>query len=168
MSAPLRQHPHGFVALAADIEPLLAALIRAGVDSIISGQPHRAATPSVATFEAGEESTGTFEHHAIGTSDRATARDRAADLTQEAADKGRAAANQLEHAINDGALTAKIKSKMALDDNVNARTINIDTTNAVVTLKGTVGSEAERERAVRLAKETRGVTRVEDLLQVQH
>jgi hyperosmotically inducible periplasmic protein len=57
---------------------------------------------------------------------------------------------------------------MALDDNVNARTINIDTTNAVVTLKGTVGSEAERERAVRLAKETRGVTRVEDLLQVQH
>jgi len=106
--------------------------------------------------------------HAIGASDRATARDRAADLTQEAADKGRAAANQLEHAINDGALTAKIKSKMALDDNVNARTINIDTTNAVVTLKGTVGSEAERERAVRLAKETRGVTRVEDLLQVQH
>ena len=106
--------------------------------------------------------------HAISASDRGTARDRAADLTQEAAEKGRAAANQLEHAISDGGLTAKIKSKMALDDNVNARTINIDTTNAVVTLKGTVGSEAERERAVRLAKETRGVTRVEDLLQVQH
>ncbi len=106
--------------------------------------------------------------HAISASDRASARDRAADLTQEAAEKGRAAANQLEHAISDGGLTAKIKSKMALDDNVNARTINIDTTNAVVTLKGTVSSEAERERAVRLAKETRGVTRVEDLLQVQH
>jgi hyperosmotically inducible periplasmic protein len=103
----------------------------------------------------------------VSDSERAAARDRGAELTREAAAKGREAANQLENAMSDGALTAKIKSKMALDDNVNARNINVDTSNAVVTLKGTVGSEAERERAVRLAKETRGVTRVDDQLQIK-
>jgi osmotically-inducible protein OsmY len=64
-------------------------------------------------------------------------------------------------------VTAKIKSKMALDDMVKARTINVDTTGSVVTLTGTVGSNQERERAVRLARETVGVTNVVDKLQVK-
>ena len=67
-------------------------------------------------------------------------------------------------APSDGALTAKIKSKMTLDDLVNARSINVSTTDRVVTLTGTVASARERERAVALAKETNGVTRVEDKL----
>src|SRR6186997_3357135 len=36
-------------------------------------------------------------------------------------------ANQAEHALENGALTAKIKSKMALDDSVKALDINVDT-----------------------------------------
>ena len=67
---------------------------------------------------------------------------------------GRAAATKLEGALGEGALTTKIKSKMALDDYVKARTINVDTQGSVVTLTGIVGSSAERDRAVRLAKET--------------
>ena len=77
------------------------------------------------------------------------------------------AATKLEHAVDEGSLTLKIKSKMALDDLVKARTINVDTTGSVVTLTGTVESNQERERAVRLARETAGVTNVLDKLQVK-
>jgi hyperosmotically inducible periplasmic protein len=77
------------------------------------------------------------------------------------------AATKLEQAVDQGSLTLKIKSKMTLDDLVKARTINVDTTGSVVTLTGTVESNQERERAVRLARETAGVTNVVDKLQVK-
>ena len=77
------------------------------------------------------------------------------------------AANQAEEAIAEGAVTAKIKSKLALDDLVKARNIDVDTNGTVVTLTGVVGSEAELKRAVELAKETEGVTSVIDHLRVR-
>ena len=77
------------------------------------------------------------------------------------------AAAKLEQAVDSGSVTLKIKSKMALDDLVKARTINVDTTGSVVTLTGTVESNQERERAMRLARETAGVTRVVDKLQLK-
>ena len=77
------------------------------------------------------------------------------------------AATKVEQAVDEGSLTLKIKSKMALDDMVKARTINVDTVGSVVTLTGTVESNQERERAVRLARETVGVTNVVDKLQVK-
>ena len=40
-------------------------------------------------------------------------------------------------------------------------------TGSVVTLTGTVGSSAERDRAGRLAKETDGITKVVDKLEVR-
>jgi osmotically-inducible protein OsmY len=55
---------------------------------------------------------------------------------------------------------------MTLDDLVQARSIDVTTTDHVVTLKGTVGSKAEHDRAVQLARETAGVTRVVDNLTV--
>jgi len=76
-------------------------------------------------------------------------------------------ANQAEHALENGALTAKIKAKMALDDSVKALDINVDTADGVVTLTGTVHSDAERTRAVQLARETAGVTSVTDRLTVR-
>jgi hyperosmotically inducible periplasmic protein len=79
-------------------------------------------------------------------------------------DTAKQVAKQLDETFSDGALTTKIKSKMALDDLVNARDINVDTKDHVVTLTGTVASARERERAVALAKETQGVKKVEDKL----
>jgi hypothetical protein len=58
-------------------------------------------------------------------------------------------------------------AKMALDDVVKARTIDVDTDGATVTLTGRVHSAAERDRAVALARETEGVTRVVDRLRVE-
>jgi hyperosmotically inducible protein len=95
------------------------------------------------------------------------ARKRGADIVTTASEQGRKAEKQLEGALSEGALTAKIKSKMALDDHVKARTIDVDTTGTVVTLTGNVGSIAERDRAVRLATETDGVTKVIDRLEVK-
>lgn len=97
-----------------------------------------------------------------------TARKRSAELVTTAADKGREAVTTLEGALSEGTLTTKIKSKMALDDHVKARTISVDTAGSVVTLTGSVGSIAERDRAVRLAKETDGVTNVVDKLEVKN
>jgi hypothetical protein len=75
-------------------------------------------------------------------------------------------AAQAQDALNDGAVTAKIKSKMALDDTVKALSIDVDTDHGVVTLTGTVTSQAERSKAVQLAKETAGVTSVVDRLAI--
>ncbi len=76
------------------------------------------------------------------------------------------AANRAAEIVSDGALTAKIKSKMALDDTVRSRAVDVSTTDHVVTLSGTVRSQAEHDRVVQLARETNGVTQVIDHLNV--
>ena len=73
-------------------------------------------------------------------------------------------AAQAEQALGDAALTAKIKSKMALDDTVKALSIDGDTSGGVVTVSGIVSSQLERSRAVQLAQETVGVKTVYDRL----
>ncbi len=76
------------------------------------------------------------------------------------------AAKTAEEALSDGALTAKIKAKMALDDTVKARDLSVHTVDGVVTVTGTVRSSAERDRGLALARETNGVRRVEDRITV--
>jgi hyperosmotically inducible periplasmic protein len=69
-------------------------------------------------------------------------------------------------ARTDAGITSAVKSKMAADATVKASEINVDTHNHVVTLNGTVGSQAERERAVMIARNTKGVNSVIDDLRV--
>jgi osmotically-inducible protein OsmY len=72
-----------------------------------------------------------------------------------------------ETALAEGSLTAKIKAKMALDDTVKALAIDVDTNGTVVTLSGSVHSEAEHAKALQLAKDTGGVTSVVDRLVIR-
>ena len=95
------------------------------------------------------------------------AKQQAARLAARAAAKANDAASKAGDTVSDGALTAKIKSKMVLDDDVRARGIDVDTSDTIVTLTGVVGSADERDRAVRLAQETKGVTKVIDKLRVR-
>ncbi len=81
---------------------------------------------------------------------------------QEISQKSAEVAKTAQEALNDGALTAKIKAKMALDDRVKALDLNIDTRDGVVTVTGKVRTSAERERALALARETNGVRQVVD------
>jgi hyperosmotically inducible protein len=91
------------------------------------------------------------------------ARQRGAEIGERAA----TAAAKVEETLDEAALTAKIKAKMALDDAVKARAIDVSTHGTTVTLSGTVESTAERDRAMALARETAGITRVIDDLHVR-
>ena len=91
---------------------------------------------------------------------RETAKREASELASKAADKA-------GDTITDARLTAKIKSKMALDDHVKARAIDVDTSGGVATLSGVVESADERKRALQLARDTEGITRVVDELEVR-
>ena len=101
--------------------------------------------------------------HATGPVDSSKARDAGAKVGEATAN----AANEASIAVKNASVTAKIKSKMALDDMVKARNINVDTNGTVVTLTGSVSSDAERKRAVQLARETEGVASVIDNLVVR-
>ena len=90
-----------------------------------------------------------------------------AEMKERASAGVHAAVNRTEDAVAAAALTPKIKAKMALDDLVKASDINVDTDGSVVTLTGTVGSRDEQRRAVRIATETAGVTKVVNHLRVR-
>jgi hypothetical protein len=92
--------------------------------------------------------------------DMAKAREAGAEIGEKTA----VAAARVGKSLDEGSLTAKIKAKMVLDDLVKARNINVTTEGTTVTLTGAVGSPRERDRAVALARETEGVTRVIDNL----
>jgi hyperosmotically inducible protein len=96
----------------------------------------------------------------IDEEDKARAREAGAEIGETVA----TGADQAQRAAADASLTAKIKAKMALDDQVTAANIDVDTAGSVVTLSGRVADAAERERALRLARETEGVTTVHDRL----
>jgi osmotically-inducible protein OsmY len=108
------------------------------------------ATPAPAT-------TGTS-----GTIDTGKARERGAEIGEKAA----VATAKAKETLAEAKVTAKIKAKMALDDTIKARAIDVSTNGTSVTLTGTVGSSTERERAMALARETAGVTHVVDGLRV--
>jgi osmotically-inducible protein OsmY len=89
--------------------------------------------------------------------------ERAAQLGERAA----VASAKAGDVVRDASITSKIVAKMALDDLVKARTIDVTTDGPIVTLSGRVHSQAERERALRIARETEGVQQVVDRLTVK-
>jgi len=95
------------------------------------------------------------------------AKDKTAQVAAVVKEKTADAAVRASKAWDEGSLTAKIKAKMALDDHVKARNLNVDTVGTVVTVSGTVNSQAEKDRALQLAKDTLGVTQVIDKLQIR-
>ena len=68
--------------------------------------------------------------------------------------------------IDDTTITTRVKTSMLNDPAVGGMKIDVDTTRGVVTLSGTVRSQAERDQALALARKVDGVTDVKDALQV--
>ena len=85
-----------------------------------------------------------------------------AEIKQEASQAGTAIAD----GASDLAITAKVKSALAGDDQLSALGINVDTTNQVVTLTGPAPSQAAFDRASALAQAVEGVTEVKNQLTV--
>jgi osmotically-inducible protein OsmY len=64
-------------------------------------------------------------------------------------------------------ITTKIQAKYFASPDVGSRDINVTTTNGVVTLRGTVENDDEKQMAIFMARNTEGVTTVEDRLSVK-
>lgn len=67
----------------------------------------------------------------------------------------------------DTATTLAVKAKLAVDPTVSALRIEVDTEDRVVTLTANVDSQAEKDRALELARETAGVRDVVDMISVR-
>ena len=122
--------------------------------------------------------TRVVDRLAIGAGDKPSASARAADKADKAKDKVDAKADRakdkadkaedrldrLDKDISDAWISTKVQSKYYLDPDVKGLQIDVTTNGGVVTLTGKVGSAAERQKALSLAKATDGVKQVIDKL----
>jgi hyperosmotically inducible protein len=68
--------------------------------------------------------------------------------------------------VDDAGVSTRVKTALLNDPVVAATSINVAAQAGVVTLSGTVRSDAERERAVAVARQTAGVTEVNSAIEV--
>lgn len=73
---------------------------------------------------------------------------------------GQDGADRAADAVSDTWITSKVKTTFLLSRNISATDISIDTKNGVVTLTGQVDSGAERDLAIEVAEDIRGVKQV--------
>jgi hyperosmotically inducible periplasmic protein len=90
--------------------------------------------------------------------DRIVQRD---DRQATAATRTTARDTRAEPVVNDTWISTKVKSTLLLSRNVPGTAIEVDTNNGVVALSGTVDSTAERQLAIELARDIRGVRQVD-------
>ena len=88
------------------------------------------------------------------------------DATKKAASATKSAVSKTGENITDAWITSRIKTKFMGEEVLRASSINVDTNNHVVTLKGAVPTAAARDKALALAKEVEGVERVLDTLKI--
>jgi hyperosmotically inducible periplasmic protein len=70
-------------------------------------------------------------------------------------------------AVDDAWITTRVEAQYFVNPEVKAREIDVTTHDGVVTLTGIVDSQLARDRAVTIARETDGVTRVDDRMAVK-
>jgi osmotically-inducible protein OsmY len=90
-----------------------------------------------------------------------TASNKAKDKADRAADKTERAAEKTEVAVSDSWITTKVKSTLLFSSDVSGTDITVTTEKGVVKLAGDVDSQGERQRAVELAQNVRGVQKVD-------
>ena len=69
-------------------------------------------------------------------------------------------------AMDDTTISARVKTVLLNDPQVNATRIDVSTTDGIVTVSGTVKTQAQATRAVELARQVTGVRDVKPALQV--
>ena len=69
--------------------------------------------------------------------------------------------------MTDTTITAAVKGKLLADRDTSGLRIDVSTTNNVVTLTGTVKTQAEKNEALEIARQTEGVTSVTDRLTIE-
>ncbi|MFT6433330.1 MAG: hyperosmotically inducible protein [Candidatus Azotimanducaceae bacterium] len=61
---------------------------------------------------------------------------------------------------DDAGITAAIKSRLIAKKDIKSLDINVDTYTQVVTLRGQVSTAAQKQTAIKIAQDTKGVTKV--------
>jgi len=85
---------------------------------------------------------------------------------EKTADKTKDVAATTGEVVTDAWITTKLKADFVNEDALKGSDINVDTSDHVVTLKGTVATAAGKARAEEIAKTTKGVTRVVNTLSI--
>ncbi|AYF90022.1 BON domain-containing protein [Pseudomonas sp. DY-1] len=75
-------------------------------------------------------------------------------------DSAKSTAKETGGDIADSWITTKVKSTLMYSSNVNGSDISVSTNSGIVTLSGLVDNDAERDRAIELAQNVRGVKSV--------
>ena len=113
--------------------------------------------------------------HLKGKVDSAAERSRAEEVAQRAVGTSGTVANELtvKGATDrtaddfDGTIRSELKAKVDNDSVLKDRHINFDVNNGVVTIKGDVGSAAEKEKVGQMARSTENVKEVVNSVDVQ-
>lgn len=74
--------------------------------------------------------------------------------------------NKVGDFMDDSTITARVKAALIDDKSISSAGISVKTENKVVTLSGSVDSTAQKEQALSVAKNVKGVTTVNDKLSV--
>lgn len=83
------------------------------------------------------------------------------------AEEAKKAGRTIGQGVNDGWLWTKTRADLLATDDLRESTINVDVSNDVVTLSGSVASKAQSDKAVSVAKGIEGVKDVKNNLKVQ-
>jgi hyperosmotically inducible protein len=145
---------------------------RKGTDTALDAIRESAATVIDETKNAGEETVDVTKNllQKTGETTKEIAGktgDKTKEIAGKIADKSEDVASATGEAITDGWITTKVSAKFVDETLLKGSSINVDTNNHVVTLKGTVGSDAAKARAAAIARGTKGVTRLVNQLVVR-
>jgi hyperosmotically inducible periplasmic protein len=134
----------------------------AGVTSVkseikINTDTRSTAEKATSAAKAGTEKAANKTAEGVG-----VAADKTGEAVGTAADKTKDAADKTASAASDTWITTKVKAKLTKDKGLKGSKVEVSTTGGTVMLSGTVTSEAQRTRAVTLAKGIKGVKDVDD------
>jgi hyperosmotically inducible protein len=139
---------------------LAAVLMLAGCDKTTTVEQTPSGTVTTTTIAPSADASAV-----IGQIDASLAQAASAVQSSAAASQ---ALTKVGDAIEDGAITAQVKTALLADPDIKeAQRIDVDTRAGVVSLSGNVPSSASRGRAEHIADKTRGVKAVENHLVVQ-
>src|ERR1039457_1017175 len=123
---------------------------KTGTDTAIDATKKGAAEAIDATQKASEKIPGIAEKAA----------DKTGQIAGTVAAKSKEIASATSEVVTDAWITTKISAKFADESILKGSDIKVETTDHVVTLKGTVTSGAQKSRAAEIARGTDGVKRV--------
>lgn len=99
--------------------------------------------------------------------DMASAKEAAKDATADMKSGATSAATSVANKVEDASITAAVNAELAKDSSLSMLKINVDTVGGHVALHGTAPDAAARDRATRLASNVKGVTNVDNQLEVR-